>query len=85
MQPASAVAAQAAKEEKAAVAKAPPVAEQELTAQQWFERGFNATNPDEEIRFYTEAIRLQPEYPWSYFNRALTRHENLPGGCRAGL
>ena len=43
--PASAAAPQAATEQKAAVAAAPAVAEEELTAQQWFERGFNATDP----------------------------------------
>ena len=61
LHPASLAARQAATEKRSA-AKAPTVAEDELTAQQWFERGFNATDPDEKIRFYTEAIRLKPDY-----------------------
>ena len=42
LHPASRTAVRAAKEEKGAAAMAPEVAEEELTAQQWFERGFNA-------------------------------------------
>src|SRR5271167_3288021 len=57
VQPASPVASQAATDEKSAVALAPAVAEEELTAQQWFERGVNTNDHDEEIRFNTEAIR----------------------------
>src|SRR5271165_6616877 len=42
--PASPPAREAATEQKAAAAVAPAVAEEELTAQQYFERGFNATD-----------------------------------------
>jgi len=73
VQPASAVAAQAATEERAAVAKAPRVAEEELTAQQWFERGLNTRDLDEKVRFYSEAIRLQPDYGDAFNNRAIAR------------
>ena len=74
VQPASRVASQAATEEKSAVAMVPTVAEEELTAQQWFERGFNAKDPEEQVRFYTEAIRLQPDYASAFYNRGQIRY-----------
>ena len=45
LHPASLTARHAATEQKGAAAQAPTVAEEELTAQQWFERGVNATDP----------------------------------------
>lgn len=60
--------------QKAAAHAAPPVQEKELTAQQWFERGIAATDVEEELRFYTEAIRLKPDYASAYYNRGLARH-----------
>ena len=36
--------------------------QEELTAQTWFEKGFNAADLDEKIRCYTEAIRLKPDF-----------------------
>ena len=62
LHPASLTARQAASHQKDEAARAPRVAEEELTAQQWFERGFNATGPDEQIRFNSEAIRLEPDF-----------------------
>jgi tetratricopeptide (TPR) repeat protein len=73
LHPASLAARQAATQQKGAAAKAPRVEEDELTAQQWFERGVNATDHDEEIRFNTEAIRLKPDYAEAFYNRALAR------------
>ncbi len=70
VQPASLVAAQATTEEKAAVAKAPPVAEEELTAQQWAERGLNTKDPDEQLPFYSEAVRLKADYAEAFINGA---------------
>ncbi len=56
----------------------PAVAQEELTAQQWFERGVNATDPDEKIRFYSEAIRLQPDFADAFNNRGSARdHRRL--------
>jgi tetratricopeptide (TPR) repeat protein len=72
--PASASAQQAAIEQKVAAEAAPEVREEELTAQQWAERGFAATDPDDENRFYTEAIRLQPNWPVVLYNRGHARH-----------
>ena len=73
LHPASPVAQQAVQQQKAAVEAAPAVQKEELTAQQWFERGFSATEHDEQIRFYTEAIRLKPDYADVFNNRGIAR------------
>jgi tetratricopeptide (TPR) repeat protein len=69
LQPASPLAQQVATEQKAAANEAPPVREEELTAQQYFERGYASSDPDEKIRFYSEAIRLKPDFSEAYNNR----------------
>jgi len=74
--PASLLAAQAAKTQQAAAGTAPIVQEEELSAQTYFERGFSAVDPDEKIRFYTEAIRLKPDYADAYNSRGNTRQTN---------
>ncbi len=71
--PASPPAQEAAKEQQVAAKAAPAVQEEELTAQTYFERGFSAVDLDEKIRFYTEAIRLQPDLALAYNNRGLAR------------
>jgi len=71
--PASLPAQQAATEQKAAAGAAPAVQEKELTAQQWFERGFAAAGVDEQLRFYSEAIRLKPDFAFAYCNRGIAR------------
>ena len=76
LHPASPSARLAATEQKVAADAAPPVQEMELTAQQWFERGLNAADLDEKLRFYTEAIRLKPDYADAFNNR---------GGVRYGM
>ncbi len=73
LHPASAPAQQAALEQKAAATAAPAVRESELTAQQWFERGLSATDPEEKIRSYTEALNLNPEYAEAFRNRGIVR------------
>ncbi len=73
--PASPAARQGAKEQKAAAAEAPPVGEEELTAQQWLERGFNASDLDEKVRFYSEAIRLKPDFAKAFNNRGVVRRQ----------
>jgi len=69
----SAAAQQVVTQQKAAAEAAPAVQEQELTAQQWFERGFAATSLDEKLRFYSEAIRLKPDYADAFNNRGVAR------------
>ncbi len=72
---ASPFAKQAAKDEQVAAGTAPAVTEKELTAQEWFERGLNAADPDEKLRCYTEAIRLEPDDAVAFNNRGLARRE----------
>jgi tetratricopeptide (TPR) repeat protein/predicted trehalose synthase len=52
-----------------------PAAKEKLTAQQWFYRGYNSTDPDEQILSYTEAIRLKPDDYAPYYNRAIAHTE----------
>ena len=75
LHPASASVKRAATKQKAAAQAAPAVEEKELTAQQWFERGVAATDVDEELRFYTNAIRLKPDSASAYYNRGLALYE----------
>jgi len=73
LHPASPFAQQAAKDDQAAARAAPAVTEKELTAQEWFERAVNAANLDEKLRFYSEAIRLKPDYAEAFNNRGVAR------------
>jgi tetratricopeptide (TPR) repeat protein len=74
--PASIRAAQAARKEQAAIFAAPRVTKNELLAQQWFERAFNATNYADELHLYGEAIRLKPDYTEAFNNRGIARAEH---------
>ena len=71
LHPASPSAQQAAEDQTVAAKTAPAVQEEELSAQQWFERGFAATELDEAVRFYTQALRLKSDYSVALFNRGL--------------
>jgi tetratricopeptide (TPR) repeat protein len=73
LHPASVSAARAAQVEQAAASAAPAVTERELTAQEWYERGFKAVDLDEQIRFYSEAIRLKPDYTYAFYFRGSAR------------
>jgi tetratricopeptide (TPR) repeat protein len=75
LHPASAIAKAAANEESIAANGAPPVPKEELIAYLWFERGFAATEPDEQIRCYNEAIRLKPDFAGGFTNRGIARYE----------
>jgi tetratricopeptide (TPR) repeat protein len=72
--PVSSAAREAVAHQQAAAA-APPVQPRELSAEEWFERGFAATDPDEKLRCYTETIRLKPDDALAYINRGLARAE----------
>jgi tetratricopeptide (TPR) repeat protein len=73
LHPASLPAQRAATEQKAAADAAPAVQEEELTAQQWFERGLAASDLDEKLRLYSEAIRLKPDFAEAFNNRGVAR------------
>ena len=75
LHPASSTAQQAAKAQRVAASGAPQVKETALSAQQWFEQGFNATDPDEKLRCYSEAIRLDPDFADAYANRGAARRQ----------
>ncbi len=62
------------KAQQSAAGAAPTVGQKQLTAQEWYEQGYQLDdNSDEEIRCYTEAIRLKPDYVWAYNNRGVAR------------
>jgi tetratricopeptide (TPR) repeat protein len=63
-------------EQKVAANKAAQVKQEELTAQEWFEKGYvfqEANSLDEAIRCYTEAIRLRADFAEAYYNRGVAR------------
>ena len=77
--PVSEITTQITEEQKSAAIEAPPVAEDQLTAQEWLERGYilqAAKNLNEAIRCYSEAIRLKPDFVEAYRNRSTARSEN---------
>jgi tetratricopeptide (TPR) repeat protein len=84
LHPLSEPAQQNTQEQQAAAASAPSVRKEELTAQEWFERGFNATDPDEKIRCYSEAIRLKPDHANTFYSRgtALAKKGDLDGAIK---
>ena len=75
LHPASLSTQSAAKRQQAAAIGEPPVPESELTAGQWFERGFDTADLDEQLRFYGEAIRLKPDFAGALNNRGNARKD----------
>lgn len=73
LHPASPAAKRAAIDQQAAASAAPPVEERELTAQEYFERGFDTNDLDEKLRFYGKAIQLNPDYAAAFNNRGNVR------------
>jgi hypothetical protein len=72
LHPAAPPAVRAVKEQMSAADAAPPVQKQELTAQQWFERGFAAVDFDERLRFYGAPREFGKVADWRGF-QALAR------------
>ncbi len=62
--------------QKEAANEATPVEQEQLTAQEWFEKSFKAINRDEKIRSYTKAISLDPRFAEAYYQRGLQHHTN---------
>jgi tetratricopeptide (TPR) repeat protein len=83
LHPASRSAERVTKRQQAAAETAPAVQEEELTAQQWFERGFDTKDLDERIRFYSQAIRLNPNFVEAFTNRGSAR--KLKGDLEGAL
>jgi tetratricopeptide (TPR) repeat protein len=63
----------AAEVQQAAAQTAEVVSKEELTSQEWYERGCEAIQADEKIRCYDEAIRIDPDSSVAFNNRGLAR------------
>jgi hypothetical protein len=61
LHPLSSAVKEVVKEQQAAAAEASSVDTQQLTAQEWFERGYKSIDNDEKFHCYTEAIHLKPD------------------------
>ncbi|HET9589427.1 MAG TPA: tetratricopeptide repeat protein [Anaerolineales bacterium] len=74
LHPVSDITKQITEEQKSAANQAARVETEQLTAQEWFERGYVSAereNFDEAIRCYTRAILLAPNRTEAYYNRGL--------------
>lgn len=59
----------ATQEQQFAANNARPVKQKELTSYEWFEKGLRATDPEEKIRYYDEAIHLKQNLDMAYLSR----------------
>ena len=76
LHPVSATVQREVKKQQVSASEATQVKEKELTAQEWFEKGFKLDdNSDDEIHCYTEAIRLKPDFADAYNNRGVARYD----------
>jgi hypothetical protein len=73
LHPASRPAMAAGRDQQRLASAAPAVSAPEISAGQWFERGFQATDAGEKMRCYSEAIRLKPDYAIAYYTRGNAR------------
>lgn len=71
--PVSAEAQQVTHEQQRAAIAAPAVQESELTAQEHFERGFEAPDGSDKLRFYSQAIDLNPNFAEAFYQRGVLR------------
>ena len=86
LHPASPSAREPQRSQQAAADTAPAVQEEELTAQQWFERGLTLKILTRKVRFYSQAIRLKPDYAEAFNNRGVSaRRQRGLGRRTAGL
>lgn len=67
---------QPTKDQQISAATLATVRQKELKAQDWFEQGVNAVDPDEAMGCHTEAIELKPHFPEAYYNRGGVREPN---------
>jgi tetratricopeptide (TPR) repeat protein len=75
LHPASAAARKVATRQKTVARTASAVDKEVLTAQEWFERGKAADDEDEQLRLYSEAIRVDPTFVPAYYYRGLLREK----------
>jgi hypothetical protein len=75
LHPASPVAQRAATQQKNAANAVPTIRKDELTAQKWFERGVASVEIAEQLRYYDEAIRLNPDHAEAFYERGTARRE----------
>ncbi len=73
--PASAQVAKLVSRSQAEADVAPDVTVDELNANQWFERGYAASDPADKVKYYSEAIRLNPKSSVAYYNRGWAHDE----------
>lgn len=76
--PISASTRPATEEHRSIASDAPLVEKEELTAQEWYERGYVFQldeNLEEAIRCFNESIRLEPKHDRSYFWRGMVFHK----------
>jgi len=71
--PASPAGQEGAREQQAQASAAPPVTQDELTAEEWFERAFQSEDLEEQIRFYTRAIERNPVFVEALNNCGIAR------------
>ncbi len=74
LHPVSATVQKKVEKQQVSASGATQVKEKELTAQQWFEKGYKSTDSDEKNHCYTEAIRIKPDYADAYTNRGVVRY-----------
>jgi hypothetical protein len=82
LHPPSDVAMKAAEHQQAAAHKAPEVRESDLTAQQWFERGYASSDAEVRLQAYSEAIQLDPTFALAYYNQRKGRPRRSSRGLR---
>ncbi len=73
--PLSDEAKKATETQKTTASEALPVKENLLAAQEWFENGFKTIDKNEKINYYTEAIKLNPNFADAYYMRGTNRQE----------
>ncbi|MGC4098268.1 MAG: tetratricopeptide repeat protein [Nitrospira sp.] len=73
LHPTSELARRTVIDQQAMTVAVPPVIRDELATEEWFERGVSAGNPDEAIRWYTETLRLNPDFMDAYYGRGRVR------------
>lgn len=86
MHPVSPSARQLTYEQQRAAATAPTVEEQELAAQEYFERGCYAIDVSERVSFFSQAIALRPDFATAFTNRGAARaNQGDVEGARSDL